>query len=67
MNRSIFTYSGQRWLLSELAAVTGVPSTTIRKRLARGWTLEQSVTTPTPKQRRTGIVSHLDTLKDAKP
>lgn len=59
MKTLLHTYRGQRWLLSELADITGVPRCTLRARLADGWTMEQALGTPTPKQRRAGVVSNL--------
>lgn len=55
----LYTYRGQRWLLSELANISGVPLPTLRKRFTEGWTMEQAIGTPTPKQRRAGVVSNL--------
>ena len=59
MRAVLYTYRGQRWLIAELAEITGVPAQTIRKRLADGWTTEQALGMPTPKQRRAGVVSNL--------
>ena len=54
----LYTYNGQRYLLTELAEITGVPCGTLHKRLMAGWTMEQALGTPTPKQRRAGVVSN---------
>lgn len=56
---TLIEYRGKRWLVSELTAITGIPSSTIRKRISDGWTMEQALGTPTPKQRRAGVVSNL--------
>ncbi|TIX89296.1 hypothetical protein [Rhizobium sp. P44RR-XXIV] len=63
MKTVLYTYLGQRWLLSELADITGVPRFTLRARLADGWTMEQALGTPTPKQRRAGVVSNLSAFE----
>lgn len=55
----LYAYRGQRWLLAELAKITGIAANTINARIAAGWTIEQAVETPTPKQRRAGVVSNL--------
>lgn len=59
MRTILYTYEGQRWLLTELAEISGVPRPTLHKRIMAGWTIEQAVTVPTPKQRRAGVVSNL--------
>jgi hypothetical protein len=59
MKTILHTYRGQRWLISELSDMTGVPRDTLRARIADGWTMEQALGTPTPKQRRRGVVSNL--------
>jgi hypothetical protein len=59
MKTLLYTYLGQRWLLSELSEITGVSRDTLRERIAAGWTMEQALGTPTPKQRRAGVVSNL--------
>lgn len=59
MRTILHTYRGQRWLVAELADITGIPAATITARIAAGWTVEQAVGTPTPKQRRAGVLSNL--------
>nr|KZA97487.1 hypothetical protein A4A59_04870 [Rhizobium leguminosarum] len=59
MRTVLYSYRGQRWLIAELADISGVPAPTLHKRLVAGWTLEQAIATPTPKQRRRGVVSNL--------
>lgn len=44
----------------QLAQLSGVPFDTLRARLWNGWTIEQAVATPTPAQRRRGVVSNFD-------
>ncbi len=59
----LYEFRGRRYLLRELADLSGVECNTIRARLADGWTLEQSVVTPTPKQRRAGVVFNFPPLR----
>lgn len=59
----LIEYRGKRWLLSELAAMTGIPCATIRKRLSDSWSLDQALGSPTPKQRRRGVVSNLSAFE----
>lgn len=59
MRAFLYTYRGQRWLLSELSEITGIPAATVKARIEAGWTMEQALGTPTPKQRRAGVVSNL--------
>lgn len=59
MRATLHTYRGKRWLVVELAQISGVPAQTLRKRISDGWTMEQALGTPTPKQRRAGVVSNL--------
>lgn len=55
----LIEFRGRRWLLSELAEITGIPHNTIRL----GWNVEQAIGTPTPKQRRAGVVSNLSAFQ----
>lgn len=52
----ILCFRGERHTLAELAKLSGVPAGTIRARLREGWTVEQALITPTPKQRRAGVL-----------
>ncbi|MND68160.1 hypothetical protein D3C87_1413720 [compost metagenome] len=63
MRAVFYTYRGQRWLITELAEISGVPRPTLHKRIMAGWTIEQAVTVPTPKQRRAGVVSNLSAFE----
>jgi hypothetical protein len=49
-------FRGVRYMLGELAKMSGVSAQVIRARMADGWTLEQAVCIPTVKQRRAGVV-----------
>lgn len=62
MTAYIYEFRGNRYLIRELVEISGVDGETIRKRLMRGWTLEQALTTPTIKQRRAGVVSNFAAL-----
>lgn len=53
---TLHEFRGVRYTVSELADMSGVPVNTLRHRLYYGWTLQQAMTTPTPKQRRRGVV-----------
>lgn len=59
----LIEFRGRRWLLSELAEITGIPHNTIRQRLSLGWNAEQAIGTPTPKQRRAGVVSNFSAFE----
>jgi hypothetical protein len=59
----LIEYLGRRWLLSELSEITGIPHNTIRQRFGLGWNVEQALGTPTPKQRRAGVVSNLSAFE----
>ncbi|MCS0460340.1 hypothetical protein [Rhizobium favelukesii] len=59
MGMRLYTFRGQRWLLKELSEITGIPACTIHARIRLGWTMEQALGSPTPKQRRAGVVSNL--------
>lgn len=63
MRPLLYTYRGQRWLLSELADITGISTATIKARIVAGWTVEQAVAMPTPKQRRAGVLSNLSAFE----
>lgn len=52
----LLEFRGTRYLLKELAEMSGVDRPTIRARLADGWSLEQALCIPTIKQRRAGVV-----------
>lgn len=49
-------FRGHRYRTGQLASLTGIAADTLRHRLALGWTVEQAVMTPTPAQRRRGVV-----------
>lgn len=59
MRNVLYTWRGQRWLMNELVEMSGVSRPTLQARFKAGWTVEQAVATPTPKQRRAGVVSNL--------
>lgn len=59
MRSALYTYNGTRWLMHELVELSGVPRPTLHARIMAGWTIEQAIGTPTPKQRRAGVVSNL--------
>lgn len=50
------TYAGHCLTLPEWSELTGIPDKTIETRLYHGWTVEQALATPTPEQRRAGVV-----------
>jgi hypothetical protein len=52
----LYEFRGRRYLLNELAELSGVESSTIRARLGNGWSLEQAVCIPSIEQRRAGVV-----------
>lgn len=52
----ILRFKGERFTLAELAKLSGISRGTIRARLREGWTVEQALVTPTPKQRRAGVL-----------
>lgn len=54
MRQQLFEFRGTRYLLKELAEMSGVDRPTIRARLEDGWSLEQALCIPTIKQRRAG-------------
>lgn len=60
---TLHVFHGTRHTLNELASMCGVSAGTLRNRLHRGWTLEQAMHTPTPKQRRAGVVINFEPLK----
>lgn len=49
-------YAGHDLTLREWSELTGVPDKTLEQRVRNGWTIEQALTTPTPAQRRAGLV-----------
>lgn len=53
---NLHSYRGQQFTIAQFAILTGISADTLRHRLALGWTIEQAVTVPTPKQRRWGVV-----------
>lgn len=56
MSQQLFEFRGTRYLLKELAEMSGVERSIIRARIADGWSLEQALCIPTIKQRRAGVV-----------
>lgn len=56
MKQQIYEFRGKRYLLKELADMSGVERPIIRSRLADGWSLEQALCIPTIQQRRAGVV-----------
>jgi len=56
-------FRGVRYSTPELAALSGVSSTLINIRLAKGWTLEQALCIPTPQQRKRGVVCNFPPLE----
>ncbi|TPM61100.1 hypothetical protein FJ959_07345 [Mesorhizobium sp. B2-2-4] len=52
----LYEFRGTRYLLRELSEMSGVERNVIHARLHDGWTLEQALCIPTPKQRRAGVV-----------
>jgi hypothetical protein len=58
MRPDLHAFRGNRYLLSELSDMSGVPMNTLRARINDGWTIEQTMMRPTPKQRRAGVVSN---------
>lgn len=52
----IYEFRGTRYLLRELAEMSGIERNVIRARLTDGWTLEQALCIPTVQQRRAGVV-----------
>ena len=55
----LIEHSGTRYTTSEVSRISGVSVATIRQRLNSGWTTTQAIATPTPKQRRAGVISNL--------
>lgn len=56
---NLYEYKGARYSMDELVQASGVPYATLCKRIHfRGWTLEQALSIPTPKQRRRGVVQN---------
>lgn len=53
-------FRGVRYTLQELADMSGVAMNTLRQRIYSGWTVEQATTTPTPRQRRAGVVNNFE-------
>ena len=53
-----FTFANRKLSIREWSAIVGVPDATLNWRLACGWTIEQALSTPTPRQRRAGVVSN---------
>lgn len=50
-------FRGTRYTLTELSQASGVAYNTLHSRLfTLGWTVEQAVMTPSPKQHRAGVV-----------
>ncbi|MBZ9757858.1 hypothetical protein LB524_21460 [Mesorhizobium sp. ESP6-5] len=56
-------YAGRALTVREWSELTGVPDKTLATRLYHGWTVEQTLATPTPEQRRRGVVSNFETLR----
>ena len=59
---ALHEFRGLHYRTRELAQLSGVPFDTLRARLWHGWTVEQAVATPTPAQRRRGVVSNFPTF-----
>lgn len=55
----LIEHRGTRYTTSEVSRISGVSVATIRQRLNSGWTTTQAIGTPTPKQRRAGVISNL--------
>lgn len=51
-------FRGVRYSTPELADLSGVSSALLVDRLRKGWSLEQAMCIPTPKQRSRGVVSN---------
>jgi hypothetical protein len=56
MRQQLFEFRGTRYLLKELAEMSGVERSIIRARITDGWSLEQALCIPTIQQRRAGVV-----------
>lgn len=59
----LYEFRGTRYLLRELSDLSGVETNVIRARLRCGWTIEQALAIPTPKQRRAGVVFNFEGSK----
>ncbi len=57
------TFAGKCLTLREWAEVVGVSASSIGQRLRFGWTIEQALTTPTPQQRKRGVVSNFEAFE----
>ena len=58
---TLHEFRGVHFSMKELAEKTGIPLNTLYRRIRRyGWTIEQAVLTPTPKQRRRGVVFNFE-------
>lgn len=64
MSTNIYNLFGRPLLMNDLVRLSGVSRHTLNARLNAGWTVEQAVTTPTPKQRRAGAVSNLPAFRE---
>lgn len=53
---TLHEFRGVRYMISELADMSGVQGTTIYQRIKRGWTVEQAVCIPTREQIDRGVV-----------
>ena len=52
----LYEFRGTRFLLRELADLSGIEANVLRARLVDGWTVEQAVCIPSVQQRRRGVV-----------
>lgn len=52
----LYEFRGTRYLLTELAEMSGIDRPALRARLGNGWSLEQAVCIPSIEQRRAGVV-----------
>lgn len=59
----LITYAGRALTVREWSELIGVPDKTLATRLHLGWTIEQALATPTPEQRRRGVVMNFPPLR----
>lgn len=48
----IITYKRKRYLIGELADLSGISETNLRARLFRGWTIEEAINRPVNYRRK---------------
>lgn len=58
------TYAGQTLTLRQWAECVGIPYFTLARRLSSGWTLGQALCIPTLDQRRRGVVSNFEGVRE---